>query len=162
MVDEATFHDLVADLNYPMVVATTVADGERSGCLVGFTTQCSIKPPRFLVFISKKNHTFGVASRADHIAVHFLSHEHLELSKVFGELTGDEVDKFERVRWHWSETGLPVLDDCPTWFVGRIVDRLDGGDHLGFVLEIVEAEKGERVAPLGFQEVRDMQPGHPA
>jgi len=32
--------------DYPMYIVTAVAadSGERSGCLVGFTTQCSINP----------------------------------------------------------------------------------------------------------------------
>ncbi|MFE2251449.1 flavin reductase, partial [Streptomyces lavendulae] len=35
------------------VVAVAVAVGaERAGCLVGFASQCSIDPPRFIVWLS--------------------------------------------------------------------------------------------------------------
>jgi hypothetical protein len=45
-------------LDHPMVVVTTRAGNERAGCLVGFATQVSIGPPRFLVGLSKRNRTY--------------------------------------------------------------------------------------------------------
>jgi flavin reductase (DIM6/NTAB) family NADH-FMN oxidoreductase RutF len=158
-----TFHELVAELNYPMIVVTTVADGERSGCLVGFSTQCSIDPALFMVFLSDKNHTFRVAVAAGVLAVHFLSTEDQAIAELFGETTGDEIDKFGRCRWHEGPEGVPILDDCPTWFVGRIVDQHPvGGDHHGFLLEPVAAAKRRSIQQMGFQHVKDMEPGHSA
>ncbi|WP_255360521.1 flavin reductase, partial [Frankia sp. EI5c] len=59
MAESSAFHDAVSAISYPMAVVTTAVDGERSGCLVGFHTQCGIDPPRYLVCISHNNHTFG-------------------------------------------------------------------------------------------------------
>ena len=59
--DAEPFQEMVAGLDIPMFVVTAASGGERSGCLVGFSTQTSIDPPRFLVCISRANHTFGVA-----------------------------------------------------------------------------------------------------
>jgi flavin reductase (DIM6/NTAB) family NADH-FMN oxidoreductase RutF len=161
MGEEATFHELVAELNYPMVIVTAVAGDDRSGCLVGFSTQCSIHPPRFLVFLSEKNRTYRVATGADVLAVHFLTRADLELSVLFGEQTGDEVDKFDRCRWRAGPGGVPILEDCPTWFAGRIVERFHvGGDHHGFLLDPITAGKGRDIVQLGFQDVKDMEPGH--
>ncbi len=57
----AAFARLVATLDYPLYVVTTAVNNEPTGCLIGFATQCSIHPPRFLACISKKNHTFQLA-----------------------------------------------------------------------------------------------------
>ena len=162
MSERSTFHRLVGDLDYPMVVVTVASGGRRSGCLVGFSTQCSIDPARFVVFISDKNFTYRVARDADHLAVHLLSKRHRAISELFGEQTGDEHDKFADVAWHEGPAGVPVLDDVGTWFVGRVVDHLVGGDHVGFVLEPLDAERTEPVDQLGFQDVKDMEPGHEA
>ena len=51
----AAFKDLIAQLDYPMIVVTTASAGERAGCLVGFHTQSSIDPERFAVWLSKAN-----------------------------------------------------------------------------------------------------------
>ena len=56
------FEQVVGLLDYPMFVVTTRAGADRAGCLVGFTSQVSINPSRFLVGLSKRNHTYRVAS----------------------------------------------------------------------------------------------------
>src|SRR5215208_8451384 len=65
-------HELISELDYPMFIVTAASGDERAGCLVGFATQCSIHPPRFLVCLSDKNRTFRVAQGADLLAVHFV------------------------------------------------------------------------------------------
>src|SRR3954469_9365366 len=88
------FDALVSGLEYPMYVVTAAVDGERSGCLAGFVTQCSIDPPTMLVCISKANHTHAVAQAATTLVVHFLGAEDEALARLFGERTGDDIDKF--------------------------------------------------------------------
>jgi flavin reductase (DIM6/NTAB) family NADH-FMN oxidoreductase RutF len=66
------FERLVATLDYPLYVVTTAVAQQPAGCLVGFATQCSIHPPRFLACISRKNHTFLVAVQAPTLAVHIV------------------------------------------------------------------------------------------
>lgn len=154
--------DVVRHLDYPMHVVTAAADGERSGCLVGFAAQCSIEPPRFAVWLSKKNHTFRVANKAQHLGVHFPGPDDHALAELFGGETGDEVDKFARVAWREGPEGVPVLDDLPTWFVGRVSERFDSGDHVCFMLVPVAASVGGSGRQLGFQAVRDIDAGHEA
>ena len=155
---------LVARLEYPMYVVTAAAQGERSGCLVGFGTQTSIHPERFLACISRKNHTFPVATEAELLAVHVLSDEprERELAELFGSETGDEVDKFEGVAWHEGRGGVSLLDEIPNRLVGRVLEQLDLGDHVGFLLEPVDADLSPGFEELGFQEAKGIHPGHPA
>ena len=88
--------EFTAKLDYPMLVLTVPAPagGRPAGCLVGFATQCSITPPRFLVCVSKANHTFRTLPGARMVGVHLLSTADHDLAELFGERTGDEVDKF--------------------------------------------------------------------
>src|ERR1700731_4671487 len=72
VVDES-FDDWMSMLDYPAFVVTTQAGGVPAGCLVFFATQTSVEPPRFLVGVAKSSHTFGVASRPQHLAVHVLA-----------------------------------------------------------------------------------------
>jgi flavin reductase (DIM6/NTAB) family NADH-FMN oxidoreductase RutF len=156
------FADLVGDLDYPMMIVTVAARGERAGCLVGFATQCSIDPPRFAVWISRKNHTFRIARNADVLAVHFLSKADRPLAELFGGQTGDEVDKFARCRWRDGPRGVPVLEDCARWFAGEVIDQLPTEDHVGFLLEPISVQVGEWAGQLGFQAAQTISPGHEA
>jgi flavin reductase (DIM6/NTAB) family NADH-FMN oxidoreductase RutF len=156
-----TFTSLMTELDYPMFIVTTVAsDGERAGCMVGFATQISIDPPRFLVGLSEKNRTFRVAQRAEHLAVHFIPADGEDLAELFGSETGDEIDKFARCAWHEGPAGLPILDDLPNWFAGRIVTRVDGGDHEAMLLEPVAAARAVDEEELTFHRAKWIEPGH--
>jgi flavin reductase (DIM6/NTAB) family NADH-FMN oxidoreductase RutF len=145
-----------------MFIATVAAGGERSGCLIGFATQSSIDPARFLAGISDKNHTFRVAQEAGAMAIHLVPENATELAELFGGQTGDEIDKFERCGWHEGPEGVPLLDDCPNRFVGRIVERVDFGDHMGMVLDPFFAEVEEDLGQLTFHRAKRIEPGHEA
>src|SRR4051812_16451770 len=156
-----TFTSLMGELDYPMFIVTTVAaDGERSGCLIGFATQISINPPRFLAGLSEKNRTYRVAQRAEHLAVHFVPADGQDLAELFGSETGDEVDKFALCAWHEGPAGLPILDDLPNWFAGRILTRVDGGDHQAILLEPIAAEREAEEEELTFHRAKRIEPGH--
>ena len=159
------FQKLVVDLDYPMFVVTATAadDGERSGCLIGFATQTSIEPQRFLVCLSRKNHTHGVAARATHLGVHFVPDDAVALAELFGGETGDETDKLAQAAWREGPHGVALLDDAPNRFVGEIVARLDAGDHEALLLAPVWAEAGAPGADeLTFDRAKRIEPGHAA
>ena len=162
MNNQEAFGALSAALDYPMFVVTAAADEERAGCLVGFATQCSLDPARIAVFLSRRNRTCRVAVRTDVLAVHLLAAHQRALADLFGSQTGDRVDKFAECQWTPGLAGVPLLDECPNRIVGRVLQRVDGGDHVGFVLDVVEASAGDLGTLLTFQQVRDMEPGHRA
>ena len=157
------FERLVGQLDYSMFVVTTQADGTRAGCLVGFASQTSIRPPRFLIGLSKRNFTYRVARDADHLAVHVLSKSDAALARLFGAETGDEVDKFARCRWYAGPHDIPILQDAPAWFVGKVLTRFDAGDHVAHLLEPVAGDAPESFGDLlTFSDVSDLEPGHEA
>jgi flavin reductase (DIM6/NTAB) family NADH-FMN oxidoreductase RutF len=157
-----TFGGLASELDYSMFIVTVRAGGQRAGCLVGFGCQSSIGPPRFLVCLSRKNHTYRVATGSDSVAVHFVPREAEALARLFGGCSGDEVDKFARCAWWAGPGGLPMLQECGNWFVGRVLDRLDLGDHVGFLLEPIAAHREAGESYFTFDQAKKIEPGHPA
>jgi flavin reductase (DIM6/NTAB) family NADH-FMN oxidoreductase RutF len=156
-----TFTSLMGELDYPMFIVTTVAgDGERSGCLIGFATQISIDPPRFLTGLSNKNRTYRVSRRAEYLGVHFVPADGKEIAELFGGETGDEVDKFERCEWHEGPHGVPIVAGLPNWFVGRILDRIDAGDHDAIIVEPVDGERQAEEREFTFHRAKRIEPGH--
>lgn len=143
------FDRLVSLLDYPMFIVTTAAGKRRAGCLVGFASQTSIHPARFLVGLSRNNRTFTVAQNADHLAVHVLGRESLSLAELFGGSTGDSIDKFCQCAWHDGPAGMPILDAAPAWFVGRVLRRFDLGDHVGHLIEPLSRQRCRRTRRVG-------------
>jgi flavin reductase (DIM6/NTAB) family NADH-FMN oxidoreductase RutF len=158
------FEQIAATLNSPMIIATTRAGREVDGCLVGFSTQCSIDPTRYVVCLSKRNKTYRLALDATTIVVHMLhdADDDRALAELFGEETGREVDKISACRSVDGPDGVPVLATCD-WFAGTIIDRVDLGDHVGFVLDITDGQARRTDEPwLSFEAVRDLDAGNPA
>jgi flavin reductase (DIM6/NTAB) family NADH-FMN oxidoreductase RutF len=156
------FDGLVGHLEYPMFIVTARAGDEPLGCLVGFATQMSIHPRRFAVCLSHKNRTFRRGAGAELFGVHCVPADAEDLAELFGGETGDEVDKFARCAWHEGPGGVPLLDGCRNRFVGRVVWRMDAGDHDAFLLEPIAAEADRSEAEFTFHRAMRIDPGHEA
>jgi flavin reductase (DIM6/NTAB) family NADH-FMN oxidoreductase RutF len=158
------YERIAATLESPMSIVTVRTGDDRDGCLVGFSTQCSIDPTRYLVCLSAANRTFRLARHAATLVVHVLRDDPHDrsLASLFGEETGDEVDKLRQCAWRPGPGQTPVLDGCD-WFSGAIVDRVDLGDHVGFVLAVDDGAAQKTGLPtLGYASVRDLDAGKPA
>lgn len=154
------FGALVGALNYPMFIVTATDGVHRAGCLVGFAAQCSIDPPRFMVWLSKRNFTYTVARHADRLAVHVPTARERDLAVLFGSETGFNVDKFSRCAWHPGPGGVPLLTDCPQWIIGQVLRRYDTGDHEGHLVEPTHVSERAGLGQLDFQDVSDVEPGN--
>jgi flavin reductase (DIM6/NTAB) family NADH-FMN oxidoreductase RutF len=163
MTDETPFAQLIASLDPAMAVVTTVSDRERAGCLIGFHAQSSIEPERYVVWLSKANHTFRVGLHARYFGIHFLAEDDMDLARRFGTQSGDDVDKFADCNWQPGPDGLPVLADCPNRFTAKRVALLDeGGDHVCLVVEPVEIAPATPFRPLRLSRASELTPGHEA
>ena len=158
---EGAFESLMASLDAPMVVVTTAVAGEQAGCLVGFHAQSAIDPERYCVWLSKANHTYRVALRSSHLAVHFLTEDDLDVAEHFGTLTGEDVDKFDGIAFHAGIDDVPLLDRCPHRLVlERVVLVDEGGDHVCLSAQTLDAETSGRFTPLRLSQVTHLVPGH--
>jgi flavin reductase (DIM6/NTAB) family NADH-FMN oxidoreductase RutF len=160
----SAFDRLMGSLDRPMVIVTAAHRRAIGGCLVGFSVQCSMDPPRYCVFLSKANHTYEVARRAGHLLVHFLDRRQHELAALFGEHTDEPdpgedepVDKWDVVTWRPGPDGrTPRLADVDAWIFAKVVSRHDAGDHVAFILDPVRVRTPRRLRQLGYQDVRDL------
>ncbi len=160
--DASTYERLVASVDQPMLVLTASDGEERSGCLVGFATQASIRPQRHLVMVSKENHTYPIATAAPAVVVHVLRSSDGAIAEHFGALTGDEVDKFEGLDVIDGPARAPVLVGLD-WFAGRVLRTVDCGDHVALLLAPHDGDAARADEPqLGIRAAEWIEPGHPA
>jgi flavin reductase (DIM6/NTAB) family NADH-FMN oxidoreductase RutF len=163
-VTDGAFERIAAAVDPPMVIVTARAGDEIDGCLVGFSTQCSIEPKRYLVCLSKANRTYDIASNASALVVHMLHDDPVGmwLARLFGEVSAYETDKLGMCAWEEGLDGTPVIAGCD-WFGGRILERVDLGDHVGHILEVSDGKtSSSRESYLGYAAVRDLDAGNPA
>lgn len=158
----AALDALLAALDPAVVIVTASAAGERSGCLVSFHGQTSMAPLRYCVWLSRANHTWPIARRATHLAVHLVGRADHALVRLFATTSGDAVDKFSRCAWHAGPGDVPLLDGADGWFVGTPCAWLDvEGDHVGAVLvPVAAAIAGDASRPARYTDAHHLPPGH--
>jgi flavin reductase (DIM6/NTAB) family NADH-FMN oxidoreductase RutF len=154
--------DALMTLFDPALVVVTAATGdEHGGCLVGFHSQSSITPGRYTVWLSKANHTYRVALRTTHLAVHFLTAADLATAQLFGTVSGDTTDKFAGLAVQAGPGRAPELLAHPHRMVVRRTALLDeGGDHVCMATEPVTVHHAGQFTPLRLSQVRHLRPGH--
>jgi flavin reductase (DIM6/NTAB) family NADH-FMN oxidoreductase RutF len=150
-------------LDCPYYVITVRApDEEMSGCLATFVTRCSIDPPNFIGCVSRANHTWGVAVRSTAMGLHLLGADQEDVARLFGEETGDVVDKFADVDWRLGTTGAPLLADVAVAVEGTILGHFSVGDHEAFLVRATRAAAGPGEGLLMLRSGPPLHPGHPA
>ncbi len=115
-----------------------------------------------LICLSVQNHTYRVARGADILAGHALPPGQSDLAELFGGVSGDDVDKFARCSWRPGPGGVPLLEDCSRRVVGRVLQKHPFGDHIGFLLDPIGVDVASTSAGLTYQQVGDLDAGHPA
>jgi flavin reductase (DIM6/NTAB) family NADH-FMN oxidoreductase RutF len=156
-----SFGTLMASVDPPLIVLTTVAEGERAGCLVGFHSQSSIDPQHYCVWLSKANHTYRVGLRATHFAVHFLTTGDLDLAERFGTVSGEDTDKFAGLELEPDEHDVPLLMASPHRLaLERLALLDDGSDHVCLTTRVTSAATRGTFVPLRVSGASHLDPGH--
>src|SRR4051794_41826322 len=90
-----------------MFIVTAKPGDEPLGCLVGFATQTSIDPPRFLVCLSHSNRTYREGRDAELLGVHCVPESGGRIARLFGGQTGGGTHKVAPGGWEGGAGGGP-------------------------------------------------------
>jgi flavin reductase (DIM6/NTAB) family NADH-FMN oxidoreductase RutF len=143
------FERLMAAFDPPLVVVTAASRRSVAGCLVEFSTQCSVEPPRYCVYVAKAGPDYDVLRRAGHLMVHFLDRRQTDIAAAVEEAS------LSAVRWRTGPDGrTPQLTAVDAWLFGRVVGRHDAGDHVAIVVDPLRERVPRRLRPLGSQQAR--------
>lgn len=132
--------------NSPVVVVTSALDGKINGQIAVTVVNSSIvhSIPRLMIGIWKGNYTHQFITGSNSLAVHLLRKDQIELVRNFGFYTGRERDKFSRISCRTGKTGSPVIPDTHSYAEGKVINRMDGGDMTGFLVDVVDGGLNSR------------------
>ncbi len=136
-------------------LVTASAGARRSGLIATFVNHASIVPelPRILVGIAKQHFTGQLIENSKAFAAHLLGSENVALVWKFGLETGRKGDKFEGQKTHVGVTGVPVLANTVGFVECRVEDKLDVGDRIIYVGEVIHAELSRREPPFTLRQL---------
>lgn len=129
-----------------ITVATTTHDGEPLGMTVNSFTSVSLEPPLVLWSVGRQSHLFEAFANCERYAINVLHSGQSELSNLFASSLSD---RFGNTQWQMSELGLPLFKDCRTHFQCEVRERIDAGDHVILLAEVLEFSSSQH-PPLVF------------
>jgi flavin reductase (DIM6/NTAB) family NADH-FMN oxidoreductase RutF len=129
----------------------TVITAERSpGRVHGMTansfTSVSLDPLLILICVSRNAQLLPMIQRQKRFGVNILKDHQRALSEYFARTEGsEEIEKRLGIRYRWTESGIPLLEDALVHLACNVVGSHVAGDHTIFIAEpeSVEIYEGE-------------------
>jgi flavin reductase (DIM6/NTAB) family NADH-FMN oxidoreductase RutF len=151
---------LFAWLDREIWLVTAQAGDRRCGLIATFVSQASIVPdlPRVLVALSKEHFTWELVEASGAFALHLLPEEQIDLVWHFGLESGRMQDKLAGMEVSTGATGSPLLKQAIGWLDCRVETRLDVGDRILYVAEVVEGHVTNFAPPLTTRRLMERAP----
>jgi flavin reductase ActVB len=134
-IDRQSFFDVMASFPSGVAIVTTLAaDGAPRGLTTTAVCSVSAEPPTILVCVDLASRTLAALRASRRFAVNFMGEGRSELCLLFASKA---EDKFARVTWRPTPSGMPLLaDDVLAWADCETAQELEVGDHVLLVAHV--------------------------
>lgn len=142
------------------VITAERAPGEVHGMTANSFTSVSLDPPLVLVCVDQEARLLSYLKTQRRFGVSILSDSQQRVSEFFAEPRQDPADCSRLgIRFRWTETGIPLLEDALAHLACDVVAQYMAGDHTIFIGEVesLESFDGEPLLYLHSQ-YRRLQP----
>jgi len=140
---------------HPLAIVTAgdpQKKGERGGMAAAWVSRVSWNPPMVAVAIAPERYTLELVKKYGAFAVNLVSKKLEEATmKVFGELSGRSVDKFDAAGLKpepAKSITAPVLREAPVVLECKVEKLVEAGDHVLVIGRVVKAYKNSDEKPL--------------
>lgn len=128
------------------VVTAERAPGRVHGMTANSFTSVSLDPLLILICVSENAQLLPLVKRQKRFGVNILKDKQRAISEYFaGTEESDGAENRLGIRYRWTETGIPLLEDALVHLACKVVASHAAGDHTIFIAEVesVEVSDGE-------------------
>lgn len=118
-----------------VTVITSGSGGAAAGTTVNSFTSVSLDPPLVLFCLHRQSRLRAVLDDSQMFVVNFLAGRQQRLARAFARRDNAAI---QDVAHHHSQEGVPILSEALAFLACRVVNQIDGGDHLIFLGEVLE------------------------
>ncbi len=123
------------------VVTAERAPGKVHGMTANSVTSVSLNPLLLLVCVDHRAQLLPLVREKRHFGVSVLKQEQQAISRYFAQPVEDEaVEAKLGVRYRWTESGIPLLDDALVHIACRVIETHVAGDHSIFIGQVEATE----------------------
>jgi flavin reductase (DIM6/NTAB) family NADH-FMN oxidoreductase RutF len=123
------------------VVTVERASGRVHGMTANSFTSVSLDPPLILVCVDQKAQLLPLLRDRQRFGVSILKDDQQAISEYFAQTEeSTEVEQRLGIRYRWTETRIPLLEDALVHIACNLVALHVAGDHTIFIGEVETAE----------------------
>jgi len=123
--------------------------GQKTGMLTSWVQQASFEPPQVTVAINQSRYLNDWLTTNSAVTLNQVPKGDSTLFKHFGKGFEPDEEAFEGVPNEVGNNGLPILRNAMTSMEGRVVSKMEAGDHTIVLLEIATAKVHDNAAEFG-------------
>jgi len=128
------------------VVTAERAPGRVHGMTANSFTSVSLDPLLILICVGENAQLLSLVKTQKRFGVNILRDDQQAISEYFARVEeSEDTEKRLGIRYCWTETGIPLLEEALVHLPCRVVASYAAGDHTIFIAEVesVEVYDGE-------------------
>jgi flavin reductase (DIM6/NTAB) family NADH-FMN oxidoreductase RutF len=128
------------------VVTAERAPGQVHGMTANSFTSVSLDPLLILICVSQNAQLLPLVKDQKRFGVNILKDHQRAISEYFARIEESaEIERRLGIRYRWTETGIPLLEDALAHLACNLVSSHVAGDHTVFIAQVegVEVYEGE-------------------
>ena len=145
-----TYRSLIGRFATGVTVVTTNVDGRLHGMTANAICSLSLDPLQLLVCVDRESNCYVQMQRAEAFGVSVLAADQEEISNRFARTTEPTEGSLLAVDYRLGSLGEPLIEDALVHLECRIAERLDGGDHIIVIGDVVAGGQVREAEPLLF------------
>ena len=148
--DRDLYRDLIGRFATGVTVVTTNVGGRLHGMTASAVCSLSLDPLQLLVCVDRQSNCFGQMQQAEVFGISILAADQEEISNLFARTTAPTEGSLLGVDYRLGSLGAPLVEGALAHLECRIAERLDGGDHIIVIGDVVAGAKVRDAEPLLF------------
>jgi flavin reductase (DIM6/NTAB) family NADH-FMN oxidoreductase RutF len=146
-------------VNLPVYsISSTDGKGNYNMHIITYANQISMQPKRFVCGIYEGTKTLENVINHKQFVLQLLSEKQYRLVDLLGKKSGHQMNKIERLEKRklitdWNE--FPILKDALAVMWLKVISSFPGGDHTGFLCDILQYKNINEGEPLTLDTLRE-------
>lgn len=145
-------------INLPVYsICSTDGKGNYNMHIITYANQISMKPKRFVCGIYEGTKTLEHVITYPRFVLQLLSEDQYRLVELLGKQSGHQINKIQRLEKRkllstWND--FPILKDALAVMLLNSISSFAGGDHTGFLCDMVQYKNLNDGNPLTLDTLR--------
>jgi flavin reductase (DIM6/NTAB) family NADH-FMN oxidoreductase RutF len=145
-------------VNLPVYSISSKVGDKHNMHIITYASQISMQPKRFVCGIYHGTKTIDNVEANGHFVLQLLAAGQYRLVDLLGKKTGHTTDKISRLLkrqllLQWND--FYILKDCLSVIHLKVVNSFEGGDHKGFICDVLAWQNINDGSPLTLDVLRE-------